>query len=108
MPDADDAHWIDSHEPAMAALRSVAGHDAGSGDRDAADATLRTLARRICDTMGSDGARPERVIVRLKRAWAALPEAAALERNRRNDLLEQLVSLCIDEYSRAAPTRLAL
>lgn len=103
MHDVDDAQWKSAHEAALPALRSAAWYDASAADPDEADAEMRRVARRVCDAMAGDGARPERVIVRLKRSWAVLPEAAALDRTRRGRLLEQLVSLCIDEYFRPAP-----
>ena len=62
------------------------------------DPELERTLLQLCDAARKDGNSAEGLIVQLKRSWAAIP--SGVESHDRNELIAQLVSLCIREFYR--------
>ena len=72
-----------------------------------ADPALRKSLRLLCDDARRRGMRAEQIIVLLKQAWLSLPEIHLLyQGGPYADQLARIVSLCIEEYYGARPSRL--
>ena len=91
----------DSLAAALAALRSAARAHADTRDSSALRLSVREMARRARER----GLRAEESILELKRLWASMPELGAIPVSDRRTLLEELVTLCIDEFYRAPNAR---
>ncbi len=63
---------------------------------------LLRLAAVLCTQAHRRRMRAEELIVLLKQTWMSLPESALPNRLADGELVEQLISLCIEEYFRAA------
>jgi hypothetical protein len=86
---------------ALAALRSATREHAQSRDTTAMRHSVQELARLARER----GLRAEEAIVELKHLWASVPEVAGVPVIDRRALLDELVTLCIDEYYRAPNAR---
>lgn len=62
---------------------------------------LRRFATIVCREARRRGLRAEEVVVLLKQTWLSLPESTHPGRAAHAVLVEQLISLCIEEYFRA-------
>ena len=75
--------------------------------RDAnSTAELRRAMRLVCAEARRAGVRVEQLLVILKTAWASVPEAWQSPRSGlRDDLLDQIVTMCIEEFYAGARLR---
>ena len=63
------------------------------------DAEIRQALREMSREARAESLHAEQVIIALKRVWESLPEVRrASSRQEQNRLLEQVVTLCIQEY----------
>lgn len=66
---------------------------------------LRSAVRILCADARRLGMRPEEVVVLIKMTWRTHPETCALPRSQAGAVLEEIVSVCIDEYFRGSVVR---
>lgn len=62
------------------------------------DETLRRALSALCADARARNLRPEQLILIFKQAWTSLPEFESGSRNQRQELLDRIVSICIEEY----------
>lgn len=62
------------------------------------DETLRRALHALCTDARTKSLRPEHLIVIFKQVWGSLPEVQGRSANRRQDLLDRIVTICIEEY----------
>lgn len=75
---------------------------------DTLDDTLRSALCELCDQVRRDDPRPESVILELKRIWrGVLASRPAAEASKRQELLTNAVTFCIEEYYRQTGSRTA-
>ena len=96
-----DARLASATDPTLLALQAAIGEQLASasstGGKDLSD--LAPTIRLVCDDARRRGLRAEDVVILFKRAWAAVPGPDyESEGNRRGDLLERAVTLCIKSY----------
>ena len=63
---------------------------------------LRRFATIVCAEARRRGMRAEEVVVLLKQTWLSLPESSQASRAVHAVLVEQLITLCIEEYFQGA------
>lgn len=92
-------------ESTIAALRGLFVHmvrDEPKADREGrarAGDDVRRALRKLCDDARSHGVRVEQLVIAIKQGWSSLhsehprPRAAGPD-----DLLNHVITLCIDEY----------
>jgi hypothetical protein len=89
---AEDPHFS---ERALTALRSaMQGHLRETVSDDA----LRRALQPLCIDARRRAVRPEKLILALKNVWGALPELQERNAIRRPELLDRIVTICIEEY----------
>lgn len=76
-------------------VRAAAERLAETGD----EAPLREAAREIAAEAAARGLRAEDLVVAFKQLWTSIPALSPLRRRGR-PLLDELVTLCIDEFYR--------
>ena len=59
---------------------------------------LQTVMRELCAEARHNGTRPEELIVLFKKTWAERPELRTMSREETGRLLDQVVTMCIEEY----------
>ena len=73
------------------------------------DGALRRRTQAMCSCARSVGLPIEQVLVMLKEEWRTTPESRQLHRQDAAQLIERVVTLCIDEYyadgTRRSPER---
>jgi hypothetical protein len=62
------------------------------------DHTLRRALHALCIDARARNLRPEQLIVIFKQVWSSLPEIQNRSGNRRQELLDRIVTMCIEEY----------
>jgi hypothetical protein len=76
--------------------------------QDTLDAALRSTLSALCVEMRRDDPRPEGVILELKRIWrGVVVSRPAAEASKRQELLANAVTFCIEEYYRQPQSRAA-
>ena len=71
-------------------------------------AALRSTLSALCVEMRRDDPRPEGVILELKRIWrGVVASRPAAEASKRQELLANAVTFCIEEYYRQPQSRTA-
>lgn len=80
---------------AEAALRSAL---QGHLRQPLADDALRRAFRALCVDARERNLRPEQLILIFKQAWSGLPEIQVRSGNPRQELLDRIVTICIEEY----------
>jgi hypothetical protein len=73
------------------------------GQNDGED--VRSAVRTLCADARRLGMRPEELVVLIKMTWRTHPQTCALTRTEAGKLLEEIVSMCIDEYFRGNVVR---
>ena len=90
--------------PLVSGTTHAIGLALGASAQDAGE-DLRSTLRILCADARRLGMRPEELVVLIKRTWRAHPETYALPRSQTDPVLEQIVSMCIDEYFRGNAVR---
>lgn len=62
------------------------------------DDTLRRALNALCTDARARNLRPEQLILIFKQVWSSLPEIQNRIGNRRQELLDRIVTICIEEY----------
>jgi hypothetical protein len=62
------------------------------------DDTLRRALHSLCADARKRNLRPEQLILIFKQVWSSLPEVQDRNAARRQDLLDRIVTICIEEY----------
>jgi hypothetical protein len=96
-----DAHLAAATDPTLLALQAAIGAQlaTASSTGSAGLPELAPVIRLVCDDARRRGLRAEDVVILFKRAWAAVPGPDyGSEGNRRGELLERAVTLCIKSY----------
>jgi hypothetical protein len=100
-----DSRVASAIDPTLLALQAAIGAQLATPS-STGGANLSELApaiRLVCDDARRRGLRAEDVVILFKRAWAAVPGPDfGSEGNRRGDLLERAITLCIKSYYSSA------
>lgn len=62
------------------------------------DDALRRALHWLCADARARNLRPEHLILIFKQVWASLPEMQNRTGNRRQELLDRIITICIEEY----------
>jgi hypothetical protein len=62
------------------------------------DQNLRRALGALCIDARRRDVRPEQLILILKQVWSNLPELQHRNANRQQDVLDRIVTICIEEY----------
>jgi hypothetical protein len=87
------------HSPQLANATTDAVELALGTDAPDNDGALRDAIRRLCADARRQDMRPEQLIVLFKMTWRAHPELRTPQPHR-TAVLEQIVTMCIQEYYR--------
>lgn len=82
-------------ERAMTALRTAI---QGQFRHQTADHSLRRALRALCVEARAKELRAEQLILIFKRVWHSLPESRGGEARKRQNLLDRLITICVEEY----------
>jgi hypothetical protein len=96
-----DARLASATDPTLLALQAAIGAQlAAAPSADGTDLPqLAPTIRLVCDDARRRGLRAEDVVILFKRAWAAVPGPDyGSEGNRRGELMERAITLCIKSY----------
>jgi len=74
----------------------------GVGEASAAAGEITEALRHLCDAARRQGLRVEQLLILVKEAWAATNgRVASAERSKRDERLDLVVTLCIEEFYRS-------
>ena len=82
-------------ERAITALRSAM---QGQFRQAPSDYSLRRALRSLCMEARSRNLRAEQLILVFKHTWYSLPEARGTDARKKQEMLDRLVSICVEEY----------
>ena len=91
----DDSQPSALSERATTALRSAL---QGQLRQPSADHSLRRALRALCVEARTKDLRAEQLIVLFKRAWHSLPESRGPDTRKKQELLDRLITICVQEY----------
>ncbi|MFL5576721.1 MAG: hypothetical protein ACJ79S_12210 [Gemmatimonadaceae bacterium] len=69
----------------------------------AAPADVRRLVDLLCGEARRAGLHAEQMLVTLKAAWRSIPEVYGSPRDRRDELLDEIITACIEEFYHPDP-----
>lgn len=92
-----NVHTVDALLPerTMTALRSAL---QGQFRHPAGEVDLRRAMRAMCADGRKRQLRVEKIIILLKSIWNGLPEVQGRTTSSRQDLLDRLITICVEEY----------
>lgn len=82
-------------ERATTAVRSAL---QGQLRQPSADLSLRRALRALCLEARARELRAEQVIVLFKRAWDTLPESRGRDGGKKQEMLDRVITVCVEEY----------
>ena len=82
-------------ERATTALRSAL---QGQLRQPSTDHSLRRALRAFCIEARTRELRAEQLILLFKRVWRTLPEARGADTRKKQDMLDRLITICVEEY----------
>jgi hypothetical protein len=82
-------------ERATTAVRSAI---QGQLRQPSADHSLRRALRALCVEARARDLRAEHLILLFKRVWHSLPESRGQETRKKHELLDRLITICVEEY----------
>ena len=62
------------------------------------DDSLRRALRSLCVEARARELRAEQVIVLFKRAWDTLPESRGTDGRKKQEMLDRVITVCVEEY----------
>ena len=86
---------ISLSDRAITALRSAI---QGQFRQPSADPSVRRALRALCLEARAKDLRPEQLILLFKRAWYSLPESRGHDTKKKQEMLDRLITICVEEY----------